>query len=181
MLCSVEAECYCLYHKSGNGGDTQSVENQVEQEEEPAEGYFITYHHTYIWMFSCSCINALLNYSCWFRISMAYLPFNVDFVTFSVTSHHSTEVSWRVGFCMYVYEKVQMNTSIYAVMCKPCSFILKSFFFVWVMETWGPKGGKGLREGLRARVQTIVLYAMFCGTCLELPQVMFVWQLDQFE
>ena len=37
MYCSVEVECYCLYHKCGHGADSQSVENQVEQEEEPAE------------------------------------------------------------------------------------------------------------------------------------------------
>ena len=36
-LCLVEAEWYCHLHKSGNGGDTQSVQNEVGQEEKPAE------------------------------------------------------------------------------------------------------------------------------------------------
>ena len=33
----MEAEWYCHPQKCGNRGDTQSVENQVGQDEEPAE------------------------------------------------------------------------------------------------------------------------------------------------
>ena len=42
-------------------------------------------------------------------VDMAYLPFDVDFITFSITSYHSTEVSWRVGFCMYICENLRSN------------------------------------------------------------------------
>ena len=97
ICCSVEAECYCHSQKCGNGADTQSVENQVEQDEEPAEDICC------VSIFSCSCMSAVLNYCCWF--GFIYLPFNIDFITFSFTSHHSTKVSWRIGFCMYVYVK----------------------------------------------------------------------------
>lgn len=38
-------------------------------------------------------------------VDMVYLSFNVDFITLTVTGHRSTEVSGRVGFCMYVYVK----------------------------------------------------------------------------
>ena len=83
---------------------------------------------------------------------MVYLPLNVDFITLTVTSH------WGVGFCMYACKKC---INIYAVMCKPCRSIASI-------------GEVGLRDELGARLQTIVLYSMFCGTCLELPQVIFV-------
>ena len=33
----MEAEWYCHPQKCDNGGDTQSVEDEVEQEEEPAK------------------------------------------------------------------------------------------------------------------------------------------------
>ena len=56
--CSVEAEYYCLYQKCGNGADTQSVENQVEQEKEPGEDICC------VSIFSCSCMSAVLNYCC---------------------------------------------------------------------------------------------------------------------
>ena len=49
-------------------------------------------------------INTVVSFESVAYIRM-YLPFNVDFVTLTVTNHHSVEVGWRVGFCMYVYVK----------------------------------------------------------------------------
>ena len=89
-----------------------------------------------------------------------YLPFNVDFITLTVTSHCTTEVSWRVGFCMCVCESLTL-IYIYALMCKR-------------YRSAASNGELGLKEELGAMLQTIVLYSKFCGTCLELPQVMFV-------
>ena len=58
MLCSAEAEWYCHPQKCGNGGDTQSVENQVAQDEEPAED-IIFFRHIVLLVLNQYCIPSI--------------------------------------------------------------------------------------------------------------------------
>ena len=60
-----------------------------------------SYHvHTYYYY----CRRDLITYY-EYLLLLVYLPFNVDLVTLTATSHRSTKVSWRVRFCMYACKK----------------------------------------------------------------------------
>ena len=57
-----------------------------------------------------------------YLLLLVYLPFNVDLVTLTATSHRSTKVSWRVRFCMYVYVKNDINK-----LCSNVQIVLPHF------------------------------------------------------